>query len=247
MTATTTPKEFSLAFVKKEKLAHDVYCFFFDGKKSDIDFLPGQYVRIILSVVNPDEKGNVRSFSITSSPLQKDYFTIVTKITKSAFKKTLSEIIPGTEVRFFGPVGRFIFSEEETAPHVFLAGGIGVTPFHSMFYFAFAKKLAIPITMLASFSKVEDMIFYNELTAIANQNQAIKVVYTITQTENSQMLWQGETGRISQDLIKKYVSDPLVPSYYIAGPPKMVEATEELVKSMGVSQDKIKKENFVGY
>ncbi len=42
-------------------------------------------------------------------------------------------------MQFFGPQGKFIITEEETDPLVFLAGGIGITPFLSMIPYAVKK------------------------------------------------------------------------------------------------------------
>lgn len=234
------PEEFFLPFLKKVQVAKDAYSFYFDRTNANFNFVAGQYIRLTLTV-NPSHL-----FSIASSPLEKEYIRIITKITQSAFKKALLELMPGTEVKIFGPIGRFILQEEEKE-YVFLAGGIGITPFISIIDYVAGKNLSIPITFFVSFSTSQDMIFYNELTTIANDHPNIKVVYTITQPQDLEKSWQGETGRISEELIKKYISNINYPFYYIAGPPKMVEAMEQLTKAMGVSDDKIKKENFVGY
>ncbi len=244
---TIIPKDFFLPFLKKEKVSKDAYSFYFDRKSSDFIFLPGQYIRMTLPIENPDERGKSRFFSVSSSPLEKDYLTVTTRIIQSSFKKSLAELVPGTQVKFFGPTGQFIFYEEEIIQHVFLAGGIGITPFRSMITYAAAKRFNTSITLFASFSTVEDMIFYNELTEIATNNPNIKIVYTITHPENLQTSWQGETGRISENLIKRYITDPLQSLCYIAGPPIMVLGMETMVKEMGIAQEKIKKENFIGY
>lgn len=241
------PEEVFLPFIKKEQVAKDAYSFYFDRPAKAWDFVAGQYMRLTLPVTNPDQRGNSRLFSISSSPLEKDYIMVTTRIIQSAFKKTLFSLTPQAKVLVFGPLGKFVLDENDLTPRIFLAGGIGITPFHSILTYVAAKKLTIPITIFASFSTAEDLIFYNELTTIANQIPSIKIVYTITNLENSQIPWIGETGRISESLIKKYVSDPSVPSYYIAGPPTMVAAMEQLVKDMGVQIEKIRKENFVGY
>ncbi len=239
------PEEFFLPFVKKEQVAKDAFAFYFDRSKQAFDFIAGQYIRITLPHQNPDERGITRLFSIVSPPYDKQNLIITTRIIQSSFKKTLYNVTPDTQVKFFGPMGVFVLKEEEHNPRVFLAGGIGITPFHSMLLYANEKKLQFPITFFASFSTPEDVIFQQELESIAKQNPNIKVIYTVSHPENSS--WQGEKGRISEELIKKYVQNMSEPTYYIAGPPAMVLAMEELVKGMGVAQEQIKKEQFVGY
>lgn len=251
----TAPKDFRLPFIKKEKVAKDTHSFYFDRSKtpSDWDFLPGQYIRMTLDIDNPDNRGNSRSFTVASSPLEKDYIMITTKIIqsrvpygtrKSSFKKRLMMLKSQELARFFGPMGGFILNEEEKEKRVFLAGGIGITPFHSMITYANVKKLSIPITLIISFSSVEDLVFYEELSNIAKENSYIKIIYTITHPD---VKWKGETGRISEALIKKYVPDIFKPQYFIVGPPAMVAAIEEVVRNMDVPSKKIFIENFTGY
>ena len=250
-----TPKEFFLPFIKKEKVAKDTYSFYFDrvSAHSGWTFLPGQYIRMTLDVKNPDNRGNSRFFTIASSPLEKQHIMITTKIIqspvpdgagKSSFKKRLMILKPQELVRFFGPMGGFLLDEKEKEKRVFLAGGIGITPFHSMITYADKKHLSIPITLIVSFSSVEDLVFYEELANIARENPYIKIIYTITHPD---VRWRGETGRISEGLIKKYVSNIFEPQYLIVGPPAMVATMEEIVLKMGVPNERIFIENFTGY
>lgn len=240
-----TPKDFSLPYSKKEQISTDGYSFYFDRKGSDLDFLPGHYIRMSLQLQNPDERGSSRFFSIASSPLEKDYVVVTTRVLQSSFKKTLLQLSSGTEVKFFGPVGQFVLKEEDLTPRIFLAGGIGITPFHSMITYVTEKKIQIPITLFVSFSALDEVLFRKELEKISEENPLIKIIYTITHPQDGE--WKGEIGRISEDLIKKYVSDIQSAQYMIVGPPTMVSAVIELVQKMGVEQERIKKENFVGY
>lgn len=240
-------KEFYLPFVKKEQLAKDTYSFYFDRTSIDLNFLPGQYIRMTLSIKKPDERGSSRLFTIASSPLEKNHIMITTKVIQSSFKKRMMELKPKELVQFFGPMGGFVLNEEEKVDRVFLAGGIGITPFHSMITFADQKDLSIPIILIVSFSTAEEMIFYQELLSVANKNPHVKVIYTISHPEASKKRWTGKTGRISDALIKKYVPNILDPQYFIVGPPAMVMAIEEVVRGMGVGSERIFIENFTGY
>ncbi len=243
----TASSNFILPFVKKVQLASDTFSFYFDRTKRNFDFLPGQYIKMALDIKNPDDRGNSRFFTISSSPLEKDYIVITTKIIKSSFKKRLARLSSLEKVKFYGPIGGFVLNEKTKEDLVFLAGGIGVTPFHSMITYASSKKLTIPITLFVSFSKTEEAVFYKELGEVASKNSNIKIVYTISQPQTAWSNWDGETGRISMDLIRKYRRDILNPLYYIAGPAKMVSAMEEMIRDMGVGDGHIFIENFPGY
>lgn len=245
----TLPVDFSLSLIKKEKVSQDAYAFYFDRTKNpDFEFRPGQYIRMTIPHENPDERGSNRLFSLITSPLDKEKIGITTRIIQSSFKKALASLSEGSQVQFSGPRGMFIFDETDIRPRVFLAGGIGITPFHSMLLYINEKKLSIPITFFASFSTVADIVFYDELMNFQKENPNIKIVYTVSRPEESGEPWSGETGRISQELIKKYVGDISKALYMVAGPSAMVQAMFEIVQTMGgVPQDQIKKETFTGY
>lgn len=243
-----TPSDFSLPFLRKEQAAKDAYTFFFDrSAKPDYTFLPGQYNRIILPHENVDERGTSRNFSIVSSPNNTKELMITTRIVQSSFKKALYNLTPGTPVQFFGPVGRFIFDENEVGDRVFLAGGIGITPFHSMLTYIAEKNITIPVTLFASFSTSDDVIYLDEFTKISQDHPNVKIVYTITKPELSQKPWSGETGRVTPELIKKYVPSIAQCITYSCGPIPMVDGMLETLTMMGVPKENQRKENFVGY
>ncbi len=244
----SVPREFHLPFLRKEQVADHTYSFYF-RRTENIDFLPGQYIRMTLDFTEEDPRGNSRFFSLCSSPLDREFIMITTKIADvpSPFKKKLFSLTPDESVRFFGPAGVFLLPDQSDKPVVLLAGGIGITPFHSMILYASVKKYNFPIILLESFSNVEEAVFYQELQDAAASQDNLKVVYTISHPERSQQEWSGEKGRISEEMIRKYVSHPENALFYICGPVKMVESMVELVKGMGVPPGNIKKENFTGY
>lgn len=223
---------FTLPFVKKEAVAKDTFAFYFDRSRESWDFHPGQYIQMRLPIENPDDRGTMRYFTISSSPLDKQYLRVITKVIQSSFKMTLDSLRPRDPVSFFGPNGTFYLHEEEPS-HAFLAGGMGITPFISMLEYAAAKKLQQDLTLLVSFSKAEERVFFDQLTQISNEHQNIHVVYA--------------TERISPELIKKHIADSSKPLYYITGPPPMVDAMVKMVGEMGISENRILQEHFSGY
>jgi len=241
---------FFLPFIKKENIAKDTWTFYFSREKINnfYDFFPGQYNRVTLPIEPKDDMGNNRQFTISSSPTQKDYLTITTRKTekKSDFKSAFFKLKPGTDIQFFGPLGGFYLREENKIPRVFLAGGIGITPFYSMIRYCADKNLNIPILLIVTFSNVEEVIFYDELSQISKKSN-MKVVYSVTHPEASKMGWGGEMGRISESTIKKYVSDVKASEFMVTGPPPMVDSTVEILQNMHVPEDHLKVEYFTGY
>jgi len=244
---TPQARNLTISFVKKEQVASDTWSFYFDKTAHPFTHLPGQYIRMTLPHEHPDDRGINRFFTLASSPLEEKNLMITTKHGTSSFKQALFALQPGTQVTLFGPLGTFVLHDDEAKPLVLLAGGIGITPFHSMLTYAATKNLSLPITLFVSFSKAEEMIFYQELQTISTKQHTIKTIYTITHPEKSQSPWQGETGRISDVIIRKYVPNSMQAKYYVVGSTTMVEGTKELLIHMGIPAEQILTENFPGY
>ena len=239
-------KPYTIQFITREEVAKDTYTFFFK-RPAEFEFVAGQYNRWTLPINATDGRGSSRFFTISSSPLLKDKLTITTKIIQSDFKKALLNLKENDEIKIFGPMGNFILDESNTKSRVFIAGGIGITPFHSMLTYAAQKNLIIPLTLFVSFSTPEEVVFFDELKKVGNEHNNIQIVYTVTKPEESQTPWSGEVGRISEQLIKKYVPDTVGKLFYVVGPPPMEEATTKMLKDMHIPEENILTEAFTGY
>jgi NAD(P)H-flavin reductase len=104
-------KAFHLPILKKERIAKGTYRILFDMQQTHFSFLPGQYIHMILPHRNADERGTARYFTISSSPTENEYLFIITKKGVSSFKKALFGLKKGTNVQFFGPIGKFVLDE----------------------------------------------------------------------------------------------------------------------------------------
>ncbi|MBI4009054.1 FAD-dependent oxidoreductase [Candidatus Roizmanbacteria bacterium] len=242
----TSAKQFEVEFLRKEKVAKDAYSFHFK-RPPEFNFIAGQFIRLILKVQNPDERGSARFFSIASSPTEKDFVMMVTRAIKSSFKKTLLEMEKGTKVKIAGPYGKFILQVNPKTTHVFLAGGIGITPVRSIIRFCADTNRAFPIVLFTSFRTVEDMIFKKEFDDLSSRYSWLKLVQTITRPEESITSWPGLVGRINKELILKYLKNLSNCLFYISGPPQMVDNIQQEITSLGVEESSINTERFTGY
>src|SRR6476469_6247547 len=116
-----------------------------------------------------------------------------------------------------------------------------------MLAYSAEKNVLIPQTLFVSFSAVEEMVFYQELSKIHEENTNLKAIYTITHPDESDKTWEGETGRISEEMLKKHVNLTGKEIYYICGPSSMVDAMREMIMKMGISEEQIQIEHFSGY
>ena len=236
--------KFDLIFHHKEKAAKDAFSFYFERPK-DFNFDPGQYLKITQEIENPDARGSSRYFTISSSPTDKDFLTITTRIIKSSFKLALADLKPGQKISAFGPIGYFDFYPKNKTQNIFLAGGMGITPFHSILRYIDANQIKSKIILIASFQNRQEAVFYNEIKGIEKKNSAIKIIYSLT--NEKKLSSDFEKGRIDENMIKKYVQNYSSSHFFIVGPPAMVESMFEIVVKLGISEEKIFKEDFSGY
>lgn len=238
---------FYLPLLKKEQLTKDTFTFFFKRTGDERDFVPGQYYEMKLDINNPDERGDSRVFTISSSPTDREFITITTRIIQSSFKLRLNEVKQGEKVQFHGPWDDLNFDEHDASPHVFLAGGIGITPYHSILKYTTDKNIQIPMILFVSWKNRDEMVFDEFFRDANNHLEHFSYVPTLTEEGLQPSEWDGELGRINSDMIRKYVSDISNSKYFFSGPPAMVNALKQTVIEMGVSKEKIIAEEFEGY
>ena len=220
--------------------------FHFD-KPPDFQFKPGQ--SIDMTLVDPpetDSEGNIRTFSIACAPGDGDLM-VATRMRDTAFKRVLGSMAIGSSVQIEGPSGSFTLHHNTAKPAVFLAGGIGITPFRSMLRHAAAEKPAQSLYLFYGNNRPEDAAFLDELQRVPDENPRIHVVPTMSDMATSSRTWPGATGFIDANLVRGHVSTLQGPIYYIAGPPAMVTAMRDMLSAAGVDEDDIRTEEFSGY
>jgi ferredoxin-NADP reductase len=231
---------------KKEDVAEGTMAFYFE-KPAGFQFKPGQFAN--LTLLNPpetDAEGNVRTFSLASAPLEEDLM-FATRMRDTAFKRVLKTMPLGTEITLGGPFGSFTLHSDSSRPGVFMAGGIGITPFRSMILHASRSGLLHRLQLFYSNRRPEDAAFLQELEGIEKENTRYKFIGTMTQMEKSKRKWEGRTGLIDKQMLSQSMNDLKGSIYYVAGPPAMVSATGHVLTDLGISEDNIRSEEFAGY
>jgi ferredoxin-NADP reductase len=236
--------EFSSKLLAVKQKTHDVKTFRF-SVPDNFSFAAGQFVMLFVDV---EGNQDVRPFSISSSPAHGGWIEITKKIGDSRYSQNLNSLKEGDAVKIKGPSGRFILEEKEKIV-VMLAGGIGVTPFRSMLYYATDKNLPTRFVLFYSNKTPDDIAFREEFEDLADKNKNIRIVYTVTRPEESNQKWTGPTGRIDEKMIRNNTDIHTLNTalFYVAGPPSMVDAMVSTLKGMGVPHERIRVERFFGY
>ncbi len=200
-------------------------------KPTGFNFYPGQYLDVKLPVDDPN--GNTRAFTLSSSPSE-DFLMITSKKGISPYKKFAECLKPEDEVTISHPAGTFIL--DESSPAVFIAGGIGITPFRSIIKYAYDQKLKTKITLFYSNSD-EHFVFKDSLEKWGGKLPNLKIIYLNT----------SKTGYLNIEQIKKEVPDLVKPIFYLAGPPKMVDNFDQMLLNLKVDKVNIRTDRFDGY
>jgi ferredoxin-NADP reductase len=187
--------------------------------------------------------GESRTFSIASAP-HEARLTIATRMRDSAFKRTLREAAPGLEVEIDGPAGLMVLQDDASRPAVFLAGGIGITPFLSMARDAAHRRLPHRIALFYANRRPQDGAFLPELREIEQRNPNYRLIAAVSEPPTA---WQGEVGFIDRAMLARHLPDPLEPIYYFAGPPAMAMAMQSMLSELGVAEADMHSEEFYGY
>jgi ferredoxin-NADP reductase len=229
-----------IALRRREPVAEGTFAFHFD-KPAGFSHQAGQ--NAIFSLIDPPENdaaGPSRPFTIASAPHERELM-IATRMRDSAFKRVLGKMPIGAKLRIDGPAGLMVLHEDAARPAVFLAGGIGITPFLSMARDAAARRLAHGIVLFYSSRRPQDAAFLTELKHMQNRN--FRLVATMTEALES----TGEKRLISRELLAEHLPDLRAPVYYFAGPPAMTMAMQGMLAELGVSEDDMRSEEFYGY
>jgi glycine betaine catabolism B len=208
-----------------------------------VSYQAGQYLRYTLPHPAPDSRGIARYFTIASAPSE-PFIILTTRLSNpgSTFKQALAALEPGAEVVATGPLGRFVYAEYDT-PVVFIAGGIGVTPFRSMLVEWAARQRSAEITLLYA-NRTPEIAFRGLFDQLAQSHPALRTVYIVSHPTAD---WSGPVGHIDAAFIDEHVPDLRAPRFYAAGPQAMVEAMAQALGQLGVQRERIEREIFPGY
>jgi ferredoxin-NADP reductase len=209
------------------------------------EFEAGQHVNLKLGkLLFEDKKGPRRTFTIASAPFEDDIH-IVTRMTGSGFKRTLMESGSQT-VQMQGPLGDM--THESALPAVFIAGGIGVTPFRSMVLQSLHRGATDSMTLLYSNRDVTSAVFLRLFQELAARHPNLFHYNPVfTGEANADSAQNSESRRIDRDFVLEHVPDIHQVMFYLCGPQPLVDAVHVILSNMKVTADRIRSEVFWGY
>jgi ferredoxin-NADP reductase len=235
-----------IRLLSRVEVAEGTMAFHFE-KPADFAFKPGQCADITLpEPPETDAEGNARAFSIASSPFE-NQLMFVTRMRDTAFKRSLKQVPLGAEMMITPAMGSLTLHKNSAKAAVFLAGGIGITPFLSILRQADHDRLPHQLHLFYSNRRPEDAPFLETLQSLEKSNPNFHLICTMTQMPKSGKTWAGETGHIDKEMLSRHLANLQGPIYYVAGPPAMVNGLREMLVNASIDEDDIRSEEFAGY
>ncbi len=240
-----SPKgRFMLTLLEKKEIAAGTYELIFSPDRP-LAFRPGQYLEWTLAHSPSDARGNRRYFTIASSPTESTVrLGVRVYEPESTFKRALKDMKIGDVISVSSLAGDFTLPKKSRKKLVFIAGGIGVTPFRSMVQYLVDTKDTRPAVLLYS-NKMASEIAYREVFDRAGQEIGLQTLYALTDEPSA--VPGTYAGRLDATIIAKEIPDYKNCTFYISGPHGMVEAFKSTLIGMGVSRFNIKTDYFPGF
>ncbi|NYT36843.1 FAD-dependent oxidoreductase [Allopusillimonas soli] len=238
---------YTVRLTARDEVAEGTVAFHFD-KPAGFIFKPGQAIDLIVpqqGVANDSSQAR-HTFSIATAPFE-NKLVIATRMRDSAFKRALGALVIGAEVQIEGPFGTLTLHKNMERAGVFIAGGIGITPFMSIVRNAVEQGMPQALTLIYTNRRPEDAAFLAQLQQWARENPAFRLVATMTQMDRSSQAWHGLASPVNGDLVKSVIETLSSPIFYVSGPPAMVQAMHATLADAGIDEDDVRSEEFYGY
>jgi predicted ferric reductase len=213
---------------------HDAWSLYFEGKHREYE--PGQFM--ILQLVRDGKVSEPHPFTISSSP-SRERLSVTVK-SSGDFTSTIGDTKISDTAYVDAPYGVFTFFGHDSGHFVFIAGGIGITPFISALRYMYDTKMKRDITLIFGNKTEKDIVFRGELEKMATEMAGLKVVHVMSEQDD----WSGEKGNIGAELLERHVDNLQDSQFFLCGPFQMIVAVEKTLRGLGVPKKRIHYERF---
>ncbi len=211
----------------------DAISFIFQPERP-LSWQAGQFMVYHLPHPDMDDRKDERYFTISAAP-EEGHVMLTTRFNdkSSTFKNALRNLAPGETVEADPPDGDFTLPDP-TEEAVFIAGGIGITPYRAILEDLDKRGMPIRATLLYA-NRDDNFVFKDELEALVRKNPGFKIIYFVS------------PNRIDENAVRQNSPDLMKPVFYVSGPEPMVEAFQKMLQELGIPAPHIKTDFFPGY
>jgi ferredoxin-NADP reductase len=234
-----------LEFISRNHVTSDIWQLHFKKPRGFV-YKPGQFLETRIESEKTDERGPIRWFTISASPTQTDII-ITTRLVEqhSEFKEELFHLKTGDTMLFEGPFGEFVLPAK-TAKILWIAGGIGVTPFISQLqYLLDSEDYNRDIVLLLGLRSLNEDPASELIKKCLVVMPKLRVERILSESKPRD--WLGYTGYITNPLVAKAVPDYKNRQIYVSGPEPMVDGIIANLQKIEVKEKNLHKDRFPGY
>lgn len=217
-----------VVFDHKKAAAENIYTFHF-WPEQPLRYVAGQFIELYLPHQKADDRGIKRWFTLSSSPSE-ELLSITTKFSplkSSSFKSTLQNLSPGVKLKMQPPMGDFVLPKDPSIPLLFVAGGIGCTPYRSMIKYLQDTGESRDITLLYAANSDKEIAFKDVFVKLGDNFRPL----------------------VGEHLTAQKILNQAIDSHYIylSGPEPMVEDLDKEIKKAGFDPNHIRTDFFPNY
>ena len=201
---------------------------------------PGQFLTFRWVI---DGKQVLRSYTVSSSPLQAGFVEITPKRIENGCVSNFlhNEVKPGLTVEASGPNGEFYFDETIHQSIVLIAAGSGITPMVSILRYLEDRRLSTSATLLYCVRTRQDIIFDDEFKRLKRALPGFKYSVCLSHPDER---WNGYSGRLTRDLIVDQAAQLDLATFFLCGPKGFMDSARQILKSLSVDEGRITQESF---
>jgi len=202
----------------------------------------GQHLDVRLTA--PDGYQAQRSYSLSSAPGEPPAITVERLEDGEVSPFLVGELRPGDRLEVRGPIGGwFVWEPALGGPLLLVGGGSGIVPLMAMARLRAAAGSEVPARLLLSSRSWEDVIYRDELAALADGPRGLEVVHTLTRSQPAG--WSGYARRVDEELLRE-VAWPAEanPQAFVCGPTAFVESIASGLVALGYPPERVKTERF---
>ena len=205
---------------------------------AEMSFRAGQYVQIETPPYGKTAEPVYRAYSIATDPAETGAFELVIRRVPNGICTTyVFEIMKeGDPVTFNGPYGEFYLRDTD-AEVLFIAGGSGISPIRAILRRMAREGSMRKATFFYGANERRDLYMVEEMRALEEKIANFRYVPALARPAEGDG-WDGEAGLVTE-VIDRHVPDISAMEAYLCGSPGMIDACVKLLRSKGLTEDRI--------
>ena len=224
---------FQATVLENKKLTDDVIFLSLSAPK-EFSFQAGQFVTLRL------ENGSefrLKSYSVLNPPSEKGKVDLCIKLIEGGFaSEVLKKAKRGDSFPVKGPLGHFVFEEDDKHKEIWLiGGGTGVAPLYSMLKEHLPHHKKKKFVLIFSVKEKKELFLHEEFEQLAKKHSNFTYLPTLTRDK-----WNGATGRVQEHLPVDIENK----TFYICGLKELVLETKEVLLKKGAALKNVKSERY---